>query len=101
MINTAVIVGEISATDWAKSVGKPNALVRSPKWWMFGDWVVGAEERVGSWLLAFLVRLDRVGGGRSCCPLRQGGQWGNGQWGNGQWGNGQWGNDWSSRRRSS
>jgi hypothetical protein len=29
MISTAVIVGEITATDWASSCGKPSALVRS------------------------------------------------------------------------
>jgi hypothetical protein len=30
MMSTAVMVGEINATDWAKSDGNPRALVRSP-----------------------------------------------------------------------
>jgi hypothetical protein len=31
MISTAVIVGEINATDWASTVGKPRARVRRPE----------------------------------------------------------------------
>ena len=30
MISTAVMVGEISAMDWASRVGKPSAFFRSP-----------------------------------------------------------------------
>ncbi len=30
MISTAVIVGEMSATDWANRAGNPKTLVRSP-----------------------------------------------------------------------
>ncbi len=30
MIRTAVMVGEMSATDWASTAGKPSAFARSP-----------------------------------------------------------------------
>ena len=33
MMSTAVMVGEITASDWAKRDGSPRALIRSP--WVF------------------------------------------------------------------
>ncbi len=63
MISTAVMVGEITATDWANRVGSPRALNRSPR--SFLDGAVGAGSPsggalsdggvVGFWMLVGLA----------------------------------------------
>jgi hypothetical protein len=51
MINTAVMVGEIKATDWASTVGKPSARIRNPDPPSLPEVAAGAGGRTASIVL--------------------------------------------------